>query len=197
MRSVKSTLDKLVKIAAANAFLRSRRGATALEFALLSPVLLSFLLASIQTSVIFYFDQVLQTLTTQVARQVMVGNAQSEGLTQSQFASQVCAMAPSVFQSSSSSPPLCSGLMIDVESASTYSALSTITTTPLVPTYNPSTGAITNAWSYSPGGPGSIVIVRLMYDWPVWGGPLGIGLANQSNGTHLLVGTAVVKNEPY
>ncbi len=175
--------------------MRNRRGATAAEFALLAPILVSLILAALQTALIFYFDSALQTLTTEVARQVMIGNVQA--LTQTQFTTRVCALAPSVFQSSSSSPPMCNGLMIDVQSASSYSDLSSIATTPLVPTYNSSTGAITNNWSYSPGGPGSIVIVRLMYDWPVWGGPLGVGLANQSNGTHLLVGTAVIKNEPY
>jgi hypothetical protein len=36
-----------------------------------------------------------------------------------------------------------------------------------------------------------------MYDWPVFGGPLGLGLANQGNGTFLMVGTAVFKTEPY
>ena len=36
-----------------------------------------------------------------------------------------------------------------------------------------------------------------MYNWPVVGGPLLPGLANQANGDRLLVATAVFKNEPY
>ena len=36
-----------------------------------------------------------------------------------------------------------------------------------------------------------------MYDWPVVGGPLAWGLANQSGNYHLLLATAVFKNEPY
>ena len=56
---------------------------------------------------------------------------------------------------------------------------------------------MTNTWSYKPGAAGDIVIIRVMYDWPVVGGPMALGLANQSNGTRLLVGTAVIKNEPY
>ena len=58
-------------------------------------------------------------------------------------------------------------------------------------------GAVTNTWSYNPGNPGDIVILRLMYDWPVIGGILTPGLSNQPNGSSLMVGTAVFKNEPY
>jgi hypothetical protein len=56
---------------------------------------------------------------------------------------------------------------------------------------------VTNSFAYSPGGPGDIVIMRVMYAWPVVGGPLGLNLANQPDGSHLMLATAVFKNEPY
>ncbi|MHB8286549.1 MAG: TadE/TadG family type IV pilus assembly protein, partial [Caulobacteraceae bacterium] len=165
--------------------LRNRRGATAVEFALVAMPLLALIVAALQVAVVFFFDQALQTVTAEAGRMLMVGTAQKAGLTQAQFTTAVCATAPSAFT--------CSKLMIDVESFSTFSSAST---SPLTPTYS-ATGAVTNTWSYSPGDPGSIVVIRLMYPWPVISGPLSFGLANQPNGTHLLVGTAVVKNEPY
>ena len=82
--------------------------------------------------------------------------------------------------------------MVDVESYPSFSVVST--TSPTI-TYNGS-GNVTNSWSYSPGNPGDIVIVRIMYEWPIYGGPLGVILRNQSNGTRLLMGTTVLKNEP-
>ena len=44
---------------------------------------------------------------------------------------------------------------------------------------------------------GDVVIMRVMYGWPIVGGPFAFGLSNQPNGTFLLIATAVFKNEPY
>ena len=48
-----------------------------------------------------------------------------------------------------------------------------------------------------PGLPGSIVVVRLFYQWPTFVTGLGFNLSNLSNGTILLSATAAFKNEPY
>ena len=56
---------------------------------------------------------------------------------------------------------------------------------------------MTNTWNYNTGNPGDIVVVQVMYQWPVVLGPLSFTLANLSNGNRLLVSTAVFKNEPY
>lgn len=147
--------------------------------------LVGIILASLQTAIIFAYDEALQSVTLKAARQLMTGTAQTSGLTQAQFTNAVCGYASPVFT--------CSNIMVDVESGSTFSA---IATAPLSLTYNAS-GVATNTWKYSPGNAGDIVIVRVMYNWPVIAAPLMPGLANQSNGSRLLVGTAVFKNEPY
>ena len=43
---------------------------------------------------------------------------------------------------------------------------------------------------------GSIVVVRVMYLWPVFLGPLGLNLSNQPSNKRLLMATAAFKNEP-
>ena len=164
---------------------KNRDGAAAVEFALVMVPLIGIILASLQTAIIFTYDQALQSVGEKSARQLMTGAAQNASLTQSQFQTAVCGYASPVFN--------CSNIMIDVESASSFSAINTAA---LTPTYNGS-GTVTNTWSYSPGNAGDIVIMRLMYNWPVIGGPLAPGLANQSNGSRLLVATSVFKNEPY
>jgi hypothetical protein len=58
-------------------------------------------------------------------------------------------------------------------------------------------GAVTNSWSWQPGNPGDIVVMRVMYQWPVFLGPLGLGLSNETNGNLLLIATATFKNEPF
>ncbi len=166
-------------------FARNRAGATAVEFALLMAPLIAIVLSALQTALIFAYDEALQSVTQTAARQLMTGSAQTSNLTQAQFKSAVCGYASPVFQ--------CGSLMVDVQSGSSFSAISTGS---LTLSYN-SSGSVTNTWSYKPGAAGDIVIIRVMYDWPVVGGPLALGLANQPNGTRLLIGTAVIKNEPY
>jgi hypothetical protein len=60
-----------------------------------------------------------------------------------------------------------------------------------------SKGKVTNGWTYAPGNPGDIVVVQVMYQWPVYLGPLGFDLSNLANGNRLLISTAVFKTEPY
>jgi Flp pilus assembly protein TadG len=152
------------------------------EFALISLPLIGILVAALQTGIIFFYDQALQTVTTTVARQIMTGQVQSQGLSQAQFQTLVCNAAASKFS--------CPGLMVDVQSATDFSILNT---KPIKIIYD-SNGSPTNTFSYAPGIKSSAVILRIMYDWPVIGIPF---LANQSNGAFLMVGTAVFKTEPY
>jgi Flp pilus assembly protein TadG len=173
------------------------RAATAVEFALLAPPLIFLILASLQLSIIFFAGQYLQSMATASAREIMTGQVQAAAAAASDTSTQ----AQTTFQTDVCNipnlPPLfftCGNIMVDVESTSTYSALSPLTA-PITPILN-SSGKATNL-TYSPGGPGDIVILRLMYNWPVVAGPLLPGLANQSNGDRLLVATSVLKIEPY
>jgi hypothetical protein len=83
-------------------------------------------------------------------------------------------------------------MMVDVQSAGTFSAVGT---TPPTITYD-ANGRVTNVWSWSPGGPSDVVIVKVLYNWPVFG-PAVLGLSNQPGGGHLLVAVTVFKNEPF
>ena len=58
-------------------------------------------------------------------------------------------------------------------------------------------GNFQNNFSYQPGGPGDIVVVRLFYQWPVYVSLLGFNLSNIYGGKRLLVATAAFRNEPY
>ena len=60
-------------------------------------------------------------------------------------------------------------------------------------TYN-AQGNVNNSWAYNPGNPGDIVVVRVMYLWPVFVAPL---LANLSNSNRLIMASAAFQNEAY
>jgi hypothetical protein len=50
---------------------------------------------------------------------------------------------------------------------------------------------------YDAGGPGSIVVVRLMYQWPVYVSLLGLNLSDVSGGKRVIMSTVAFRNEPY
>ena len=52
-------------------------------------------------------------------------------------------------------------------------------------------------FGYQPGGPGDIVVVRLMYQWPVYVSLLGFNLADMAGSKRLLMATVAFRNEPY
>jgi Flp pilus assembly protein TadG len=166
-------------------FPRDVAGAAAVEFAIVITPLLLVLLGCFQLAIIFFYDQALQSAAETSARLLMTGAAQNAGYTQSQFNSAVCANAGSAFN--------CGNLMVDVQSATSFSSL---TTTPITLTYNGS-GAVSNNFNYNPGGPGNPVIVRVMYNFPIWWPILLPGYVNQPNNSILLTATVVMKNEPY
>ena len=167
-----------------SAFISDKRGATAVEFALLITPFISLLFVTLQTILIFLSNAQLDTATRASSRLLMTGSAQQSSMSQGQFKNQVCAAATNFD---------CAKIMVDVQSSQTFSSLNGAAPTI---TYG-ANGLASNSFSYSPGGPNDVVIVRVMYAWPVIGGILGVGLVNQPNNTRLLVSTFVFKNEPY
>jgi Flp pilus assembly protein TadG len=172
-------------------FALCRKGAAALEFALIAAPFLALLVALFQTAVVFFAGRVLDEVTEEASRYILTGQAQQANMTQAQFQNYLCTgtntatLVSTLFN--------CNNLMINVENYSDFSSASV--TTPTL-TYNGS-GAVSNTWSYSPGTPGSIVVVQVMYQWPIVLGPLGFNLSNLANGDRLLISTAVFKTEPY
>jgi Flp pilus assembly protein TadG len=165
-------------------FLADENAATAVEFGLVAAPFLALLVGIIQTFLVLFASQLLETVVTQSSRLILTGQVQSANMTQSQFATQVCAQVAILFN--------CNGLMIDVQTYGAFSAANTSTPTL---TFN-AQGQVNNTWNYNPGSPGQIVVVRVMYQWPVFLGPLGFSLSNLSNGNRLIMASAAFQNEP-
>jgi hypothetical protein len=60
-----------------------------------------------------------------------------------------------------------------------------------------SKGAVSNSFTFNTGGRGDIVVVRLMYLWPVVNGPFGLSLSNQPGGNRMITAASVLKTEYY
>ena len=164
-------------------FHRNRRGSAAVEFALVAPVFFALLFAILETGIVFFAGQVLESVTQDSARTILTGQVQTAAVTQSAFKTSVCARINVLFDCAN-------GIYIDVQS---YSAFASVNITAPID----GSGNFIPPNNYNPGGPGDIVVVRMFYQWPLIVTGLGYNIANLGNNKRLLTATAAFKNEPY
>jgi Flp pilus assembly protein TadG len=172
------------------ALIWDNKGATAVEFALIAPPFLALIAGLMQVFLIFFAQSVLENAVRASTRQILTGQVQtqdaslSSAVAMAAFHQTVCNNANVLFT--------CSGLMVDVEVANNWS--STNVAMPVL-TYD-GNGNVNNTWQFNPGNAGDIVVVRVVYLWPVFFGSLGFNWANQANGTREIMASAAFQNEP-
>jgi Flp pilus assembly protein TadG len=181
------------RLSSSRAFFRCRKGATAVEFALVAAPFLALLVAIVQAALVFFASRVLDEITEEASRNLMTGQAQQGGVTQANFlTNNICggtntsALVSALFT--------CANIMVNVQNYADFASANTSS-----PTLTFNNGKVTNAWSYNTGNPGDIIVVQLIYIWPIVLGPLSMNLStpNLPNGGRELVSTAVFKSEPY
>jgi Flp pilus assembly protein TadG len=174
---------RLAALVAKCRFWRNESGRAAVDFALVMLPFLAVLMAIIESAIVLLAGQVLQTATTNAARQILTGQAQNAGWSAGQFKTFVCGGLTVMFN--------CGSLNIDVRAFSSFSSVN-------LPSPTNANGSLTNSYVFQPGNPGDVVVVRLIYQWPIYASGLGIGLvSNSANNTNTLVATAAFRNEPY
>ena len=184
LQALRTKLLEVVGRAAARRLVRHEGGGAAVEFALVAAPFLALTFAIVETALIFFAGQTLETVVADSARLIMTGQAQTQGFSQAQFAQQVCNRIKGMFT--------CGNLIIDVQQYTSFSGANTG-----LPVDASGNLSITPA--YSPGGPNCIVVVRVMYPWPTYVSLLGLSkcLSNMSGNKYLIMATAAFRNEPY
>ena len=162
---------------------RDERGLAAVEFALTVPIFIAIVFGTLQAAVVWFAKTELQSAVGDAARLVFTNQAQASGFTETTFQNAICAELPVIFS--------CSNLMVSLSPQASISSISTAAPTL---TYNAS-GAVTNTFPYSPGTYGEVMVLQVLYQFPVIGGPL-FSYSTQANGSLLMVATAVFQNEP-
>jgi Flp pilus assembly protein TadG len=166
-------------------FTRHTEGATTVEFAMVAAPFLALMFAIIETAIIFFAGQALESAVADSARLIMTGQAQTQALSQATFKQKVCARVFALFDCAN-------GIYVDVRKSTSFSAADLSK-----PVDNQ--GQFQNNFVYQPGGPGDIVIVRIMYQWPVYVSLFSLNstTSNMSGNKRLLMATAAFRNEPY
>lgn len=164
-------------------FARSIAAAASVEFAILLTPLLLPLIAGLQFACIYQAQAMLESAAEAAGRSISTGADQTASMSQADFKANICGKLQSWFK--------CDGLMVDVRVASMAKQDTSMPTL----TYD-AHGNVSNSWSYQPGASNDVVVVRVMYQWPIINVP-GIALANLPNGMRLLFGVGVARNEAY
>ena len=190
-------------VTAATRLIRGDEGAATVEFAIVAVPFLALVFAILETAFIFFAQQALQNAAVSAGRLLMTGQGQQnyqgsgQPMTASQFKTAACAAISGILNCNSS-------LIVDVQTYPSFAAANAgnATAAPLnshgVLQINP------NSPPFNMGGPGDIVVVVLMYQWPAWVKLPGLtslmDLASGSNQPltgRLLMATSVFVNENY
>jgi Flp pilus assembly protein TadG len=164
-------------------FSRHEDGAAAIEFAMVAAPFLALLFAIIETCFVFFAGQTLENATADASRLILTGQAQTQGFSETQFKQALCSRVFAMFD-------CLNKVKVDVRTAGQFSGADL--SKPL-----DANGNLQTNQTFSPGSAGDIVVVRVMYEWPVYVSLLGLNLSDMAGSKRLLMGTAAFRNEPY
>jgi Flp pilus assembly protein TadG len=167
-------------------FRRDRRGSAAVEFALIATPFFALLFAIIETSIVFFAGQVLETGLQDSARLLYTHQAQDQGMTAQQFKDDLCARVAVLMS--------CATVGVDVKF---YAAGTPITINDPISGGNYDASGFT--YSVPPQGSNATVVARAFYRWPLYVTGLGYNIANIGRGStniRLLAATAAFHVEP-
>jgi Flp pilus assembly protein TadG len=164
-------------------FARNKRGTSAIEFAFVVLPFVALLFAIIETGIVFLANQALETAASDSARLILTGQAQNANMDQAAFKTAVCNNIHGLFDCAN-------GVSVDVRSFSNFGSIA-------LPSPVDATGKLVNNFVYQPGGENQIVVVRLLYQFPIYMSLWNPNLINMSGNKRLLVATAAFRNEPY
>lgn len=164
-------------------FIRARRGAAAVEFALIAAPFFLLIFATLEVALFFLGSTIIENGVHEAARSIRTGQLQQSGQTVADFRGSICERISSVAD--------CSRISVDVRTFDSFSSSST--SAPLN-----GDGEIDDSdFTFDPGGGGDVVVVRVFYDWQLLAPGVISGMSNMGGNKRLITATAVFRNEPF
>lgn len=163
---------------------RAQDGAAAVEFGLVALPFLFMLFAVLEMALFFTLDSVLDNATVETGRLVRTGQVTSASMTPEQFQEELCNRM-SIFADNCRAP---NTTTIDVREVPQFDA----------DIENPADDGELAAGEtgFDPGGPGSLILVRVWYRQPIITAFLAPGEQDKARGYRLLSSTTAFRNEP-
>lgn len=163
-------------------FGRDRRGATAVEFALIAFPFFGLIMGCIELAIVLFAGVSLDLATAKVSRELRTGTS-DKATTSAIFITKVCNEMAWLGSDCTSK------LRVDVR---TFTNFQTVTQAPPVIV----NGQFVNM-QYTVGGSSQIQLVRAYYPWPVFSPFLKPGFGSLSSAQTVLSSVVVFRNEPF
>ena len=160
-------------------------GSPAVEFALVFPIFIGVVLATLQAGSIFLAKAFFESGAEAAARVVLTN--QTSSMTAAQFKTEICNQLTALFN--------CGQVTVELEPV----PAGTTNIGTLLPTFDLHgnlVGTPTVDVGANSGAAGTDMLLVVMYPWPVYGGPLGLNFSNMGNGKMLMTSTQVFRIEP-
>lgn len=164
--------------------MRSERGATMIEFAIIMVPFFVILFGIFEVGFVFWGSYELENATEEAARQIRTGQIKGNG-GEAAFKAQLCSQVVLLSRCNQD-------LRIDVRSFNNFAAIQSSAAQPL-----DNDGKLKNNFNFDPGGPRSIVLVSTFYQWPLINAISTFSLSNMADGDRLLTASAAFRNEPF
>ncbi|MEA2978035.1 MAG: hypothetical protein QOF19_3555 [Alphaproteobacteria bacterium] len=179
--NLKSRVDRIFQSYVAHRLrlLQREDGTAAVEFALVAAPFFALLFAIMETALVFFSSQVLETAAVDSARLILTGQAQ--GYDEGAFKTAVCGKIQGLFD-------CVNGVSVDVRKYASFASAD------MSKPVDANGNVVKN---YQNTSPCDIVVARLIYQFPVYVSLLGFNLADMAGGKRLVVATSVFRNEPY
>ena len=171
-------------------FSTDEQGATAVEFGLVAVPFIALMMAILETALVFFAGQVLETSVNNAGRLIRTGQAQQLGLTAATFKDLICGQISLLFDCEG-------GIRVEVKKFASFADIDLSRPTGADGNLKVGAPGTPNDLGYDPGSGGDIVLVRAFYEWPTFLTMLGNNMGDLADGNHLLAGTAAFRNEPF
>jgi Flp pilus assembly protein TadG len=168
-------------VGAARRFRGDRRGSAAVQFAFIAPLFFALLFAIIESSMVFFAGQILETGTADSARLFLTHQAQDTNMSAEDFKKDLCSRVAALFS--------CDKVYVDVKA---YAPNAPITISSPID----GSGNLIKNFSYDTSKGGDTVVVRAFYEWPLFVTSLGFNMSDLTGSKKLLAATAAFRVEP-
>lgn len=162
-------------------FSASESGATAVEFAILGPIFFAVIGATMETAVVYFAGQTLDSAVQESSRLIRTGEASA--MDAAAFRTDICDRLYNMFD--------CEAIHLTVTPLDDFAAYEA--ENPM----DPDTGAMSGNQVYDPGHGAAFMKVEAYYKWPAILNIPGLMVGITPDGERLLSATRVFRNEPF
>jgi Flp pilus assembly protein TadG len=164
---------------------------TVIEFAILALPFFTIIFAILETAMVFFAGQVLDSAVEDASRMIKTGRAQAAGYTMTEFRSLMCGYTFGLFGTS------CAEVRIKVGKLPDFTSTTTSNTVQTCDYVTTKTCTWSMAQDYDAGAKRDVIQVFAYYRWPLLINLPYFNLKNQPDNYRLIGATRVFRNEPF